>query len=109
MDVNASVALYAVGSDVEGAKIAKETGAKATDAVVAVLKAAWNRLTTDPQLVASMPQGRDGRSELEAAGSDAAQRQYGLLRRERIVVACASVNACSTHGKTWPIAGALRP
>jgi len=94
-DANASVALYAVTSDVEGAKIAQETANRSTKAVAGMLKSTRDRLTTDPHLVASMIQGvmvGVSRSLLE---SDAAQKQYDLLRRETILLACAYVNACS--------------
>jgi len=99
-DANASVALYAVSSDVEGAKIAQETANRSTKAVVGVLKSTRDRLTTDPHLVASMIQGvmvGVSRSLLE---SDAAQKQYDLLRRETIFLACAYVNACSEREET---------
>lgn len=99
-DANASVALYAVSSDVEGAKIAKETGTKANEAVVAMLQTARDRLTTDPQLVASMLQGVMVGVSRRLLESDAAQRQYELLRWETIFLACAYANACSTRGET---------
>jgi hypothetical protein len=56
-DANTSVALYAVSSDVDGAKIAQEMGIRFTQAMVGMLKTTSVQLTTDPQLVDSMLQG----------------------------------------------------
>src|SRR5712692_453331 len=56
-DAKTSVALYAVSSDVDGAEIVRKMGIKSNQAVAGMLKTASERLTTDPQLVASMLQG----------------------------------------------------
>ncbi len=55
-DAKASVALYAVSSDVDGAKIVQEMTIRSSKAVVGMLKTA-KELKADPQLVASMLQG----------------------------------------------------
>jgi AcrR family transcriptional regulator len=99
-DANASVALYAVSSDVERAKIAQETTNRSTKAVVGMLKSTRDRLTTDPHLVASMIQGVMVGVSRRLLESDAAQKQYDLLRRETIFLACAYVNACSEREET---------
>src|SRR3984957_15550450 len=52
-DAKTSVALHAVSSDVDGAKIVQEVGIRFNKAVVGMLKTAREQLTTDPQLVAS--------------------------------------------------------
>jgi AcrR family transcriptional regulator len=48
-DAKTSVALYAVSSDVDGAKIVQEMGIKSNQALVGMLMTARERLTTDPQ------------------------------------------------------------
>src|SRR5207244_11481603 len=68
-DAKASVALYSVSSDVEGARIAQEAGIRSNQAIVGMLKSA-RELTTDPQLAAAMLQlamSGGSRGRLEAA------------------------------------------
>jgi hypothetical protein len=72
-DVKTSVALYAVSSDVDGAKIVQETGIKCNKAVVGMLKT--------------------GREE-----STAPEQQYDILRQEMISLACAYLNAKTNPG-----------
>jgi AcrR family transcriptional regulator len=94
-DAKASVALYSVSSDIEGAKIVQETGIKSNKAVVGMLKTAREQLTTDPQLVATMLQGLMigvSRRLLEAT---APEKQFDTLRRELVFLACTYLNACS--------------
>ena len=94
-DAKASVALYSVSSDIEGAKIVQETGIKSNKAVVGMLKTAREQLTTDPQLVATMLQGvmaGVSRRMLEAADPE---KQFDTLRRELVFLARTYVNACS--------------
>src|SRR5271156_841615 len=51
-DGKTSVALYAVSADVDGARIARETGLRSNQAILAMLASAREPLTKDPQLVA---------------------------------------------------------
>ena len=62
-------------------------GIRANKAVVGMLKTTRERLTTDPQLVASMLQG----VMLE---STAPEKQLDTLRQETIFLASAYLNAC---------------
>jgi AcrR family transcriptional regulator len=94
-DANASVALYSVSSDIEGAKIAQETAIKSNKAVVGMLKTAREQLTTDPQLVASMLQSMMGGVSRRLLESTAPEKQFDTLRRELIFLACTYLNACS--------------
>ena len=55
----ASVALYSVSSDVDGAKIVQQSGIRFNKLIVEMLVTAREPLTQDPQLVASMLQGVD--------------------------------------------------
>lgn len=96
-DAKTSVALYAVSSDVDGAKIVHEVGVKSNKAIVGMLKTATEQLTTDLQLVASMLQGvmiGVSRRLLESA---APERQFERLRTELIFLACAYFKACSAR------------
>ena len=96
-DANTSVALYAVSSDVDGAKIVQEMGIKSNRAVVAMLKTAREPLTTDLQLVASMLQGVMGGVSRRLLESTAPEKQFDTLLQELIFLACAYLNACSTR------------
>jgi AcrR family transcriptional regulator len=96
-DAKASVALYSVSSDIEGAKIAQETAMKSNTAVVRMLKTARQQLTTDPQLVASMLQTVMGGVSRRLLESTAPEKQFDILRRELIFLACSYLNACSTR------------
>jgi AcrR family transcriptional regulator len=96
-DAKTSVALYAVSSDVDGAKIAQEMGIKTNKAVVGMLKTARDRLTTDPQLVASMLQGVMVGVSRRLLESTAPEKQFDILREEMIFLARAYVNACSAR------------
>ena len=90
-----SVALYSVGSDVDGAKIARQMGVRSNKAIVRMLASASEPLTVEPQLVASMLQGAMvgiSRRILESA-----EKEYDSLRGELIFLACAYVDACSAR------------
>ena len=96
-DAKTSVALYAVSSDVDGAKIAQEMGIKSNKAVVGMLKTAREQLTTDPQLVATMLQGAMVGVSRRLLESTAPEKQFDTLRQELIFLACAYLNACSAR------------
>ena len=90
-----SVALYAVSSDVDGAKIVQETGIKTNKAIIGMLNAAREPLTTDPQLVASMLQAAMAGVSRRLLESPAPEKQFEALRQELVFLACAYLNACS--------------
>jgi AcrR family transcriptional regulator len=94
-DAKASVALYSVSSDVEGAKIAQETGIRFNKAVVGMLKTAREQLTTDPQLVASMLQSVMAGVSRRLLESTAPEKQFDTLRSELTFLASTYLNACS--------------
>ena len=93
-DAKASVALYSVGSDIEGAKIAQEAGIRSNQAIVGMLKSA-RELTTDPQLAAAMLQSAMVGVSRRLLESAAPEKQFHTLRRELIFLACAYLNACT--------------
>jgi AcrR family transcriptional regulator len=93
-DVKASVALYSVSSDVDGAKIVQETGIRLNQAVVGMLKTASERITTDHQLVASMIQGVMVGVSRKLLESPAPEKQLDILRQEMIFLVRAYLSAC---------------
>jgi AcrR family transcriptional regulator len=96
-DVKASAALYAVSSDVDGAKIVQETGIRSNMAVASMLKTAKERITTDPQLVASMLQSVMVGVSRRLLESGAPEKQFDILRREMIFLAGAYLRACTAR------------
>ena len=96
-DAKTSAALYAVSSDVDGAKIVQEMAIKSNKAVVGMLKTARERLTADPQLVASMLQGVMVGVSRRLLESTAPEKQFDVLRQEMVFLACAYLNACSAR------------
>jgi AcrR family transcriptional regulator len=88
-DAKTSVALYSIGSDVDGAKIVQVMGIKCNRAVVAMLRTAREQLTTDPELVASMLQGVMAGVSRRLLESSDPQKQFDALRQELIFCACA--------------------
>ena len=81
-DAKTSVALYAVSSDVDGAKMAQQMGLRANKAIVAMLASACEPLTKDPELVAAMLQGAMGGISRRLLEADAPEKQFDTLRRE---------------------------
>jgi AcrR family transcriptional regulator len=94
-DVKTSVALYAVSSDVDGAKIAKQMGQRSSKAIVAMLAGAREPLTRDLQLVASMLQSAMVGVSRRLLESDAPEEHFETLRQELILLARAYLDACS--------------
>lgn len=97
-DVKRSVALYAVGSDVDGARITRQTGIRSNKAMVEMLKTAREQLTTDPQLIASMLQGAMVGVSRRLLESGAPEKQLDSVRSELIFFACAYLDACTARG-----------
>ena len=96
-DPKTSVALYSVSSDVDGAKIVQQMGARSNKAIVRMLMSAPEPLATDPQLVAWMLQGMMVGVSRRMLESSALEEQFGILRGELIFVACAYLDACSVR------------
>lgn len=92
-----SVALFAVSSDVDGARIVREMGIRSNAAIVAMLKTAPEQFTSDPQLVASMLQGIMVGISRRLLESAAPEKEFDTLRQEMIFVACSYLNACSAR------------
>jgi AcrR family transcriptional regulator len=96
-DANTSAALYAVSSDVDGAKIARQMGERSHAAIVRMIDSAAEPLHVDTHLVATMLYGvmvGVSRRLLEAKSP---QRQLESLRQEMIFLACAYLKASAAR------------
>jgi AcrR family transcriptional regulator len=96
-DVKRSVAVYAVASDLDGARITRYTGSRSNKAMVEMLKTAKEQLTTDPQLIASMLQGAMVGVSRRLLESSAPEKQLDSVRRELVFFACAYLDACTVR------------
>jgi AcrR family transcriptional regulator len=96
-DVNTSLALYSVGSDLDAAKIVEQVGNGITKAVAEMLVTAREQLSEDPRLVASILQGTMAGVSRRLLESRSPERNVEAFRRELIVLACAYLNACSVQ------------
>jgi AcrR family transcriptional regulator len=96
-DTKTSAALYAVSSDVDGAKIVQKMGGRSNKAIVRMLASSREPLMSDPQLVAAMLEGAMVGVSRRMLESDAPEKQVEALRRELIFVACAYLDACSSR------------
>lgn len=94
-DAKTSVALYAVSSDVDGAKIVKQMGARSNTAIVAMLAGTCDPLNKDPQLMAAMLQGAMVGVSRRLLESAAPVKQFDALRPELISMVCAYLKGCS--------------
>ena len=94
-DPKASAALYAVSSDVEGARLAKQMGLQSIHAIAKMLATACECLRKDPQLVALMLYSAMSGVSRKLLESDDPERQLGPLREELIELACAYVQTRS--------------
>jgi hypothetical protein len=101
-DAKTSVALYSVSSDVDGAKIVQQMGARFDKAIVRRLATACEPLTTDPQLIASILQGAMVGVSRRTLESGAPEKQFATLSQELIFAACAHLDACSTRLPAQP-------
>ena len=95
----ASVALYSVSSDLDGARISREMSQKANRAIVAMLATAKNELATDPQLVASMLQATMVAVSRRLLESASPESDYEGLRDELVFLACTYLRARSKGGE----------
>ena len=96
-DAKASVALYSVSSDVDGAKIVEQMGVRSNKAIVRMLATACEPLAKDPQLVASMLQGAMNGVSRRLLESGAPEKHFDALRQELIFFVCAYLKACSVR------------
>jgi len=105
-DAKTSAALYAVSSDVDGAKIVQQIVVRYKQAIVRMLFTSSESLATDPELVASMLQGAVGGVIRTILESSAPELQLDALRDELIFVACSYLDACSARALVHTVVAA---
>jgi AcrR family transcriptional regulator len=94
-DPKASVALYAVSSDLDGAKIVQRLRLRANRAIVGLLASALEPLSKDPQVVASMLQSAMFGVSQRLLESSTPERELSTLREELTYLVNAYLEACS--------------
>lgn len=90
-----SVALHAVSSDLDGAKIVQRVRGRVNRAIVSVLASAREPLRKDPQVVASMLQSAMFGVSQRLLESSAPEKELNPLRDELIYLVNAYLEACS--------------
>ena len=94
-----SVALYAVSSDVDGAKIVQQMGDRANKAIVAMFSTAREPLKKDLRLVTTVLQGAMAGVSRRLLESGAPEKHFEPLRQELIFLATTFLEACTTPRK----------
>ena len=94
-DPKASVALYLVSSDVDGARITRETGQKVSRAIRAMLATAREQLKREPEVVTSMLRGAMNGVSRRLLESASPELDYERLRDELVFLVCGYLHACS--------------
>lgn len=97
-NIKTSLAMYSVSSDVDGAKIARQTGLHSGKAIAAMLESSPQPLATDPQLVAAMLASAMAGVSRRLLESPAPEKHLGPLKQELIFLARAYLMACSRRG-----------
>jgi len=93
-DPKKSRALYAVSSDVEGAKIAASAVTRVNHAIVGLLESAPEVLTTDLQLIATVLQSTIAGVKRQLLESDMPEVQFEVMQRELVLIVRSYVRAC---------------
>ncbi len=93
-DPRKSRALYAVSSDVEGAKIAASAMARVNNAIVGLLQSAPEVLKADLRLMATVLQSTIAGVKRHLLESDMPEAQFDLMQRELVLVVRGYVRAC---------------
>jgi AcrR family transcriptional regulator len=94
-DPKASVALYSVSSDVDGARIAREASSKAVHSIATMLASSGDELSTDPEIVAAMLQATLAGVSRRLLESASPEQEYKTLRDELVFLVSTYVCACS--------------
>ncbi len=103
-----SVALYSVSSDVDGAKIMQESGARSQLAIARMLASAPQPPASDPALTASLIVGTLGGVSRRMLEAGSPRKLFEAMRQELITCLCAYVEAGSASGAAADSAAALR-
>ncbi|MGC2403836.1 MAG: TetR/AcrR family transcriptional regulator [Acidobacteriaceae bacterium] len=94
-DAKASVALYSVSSDVDGARILQQMELRSNHALISMLASSPERLRKDPRLVASMLQGAMSGVSRRLLESGALEMEVDAVREELILLARSYLEASS--------------
>ncbi len=93
----ASVAMYSVSSDVDGAKIAKFLDIRSNKAIAKMLASSCEPIGKNPQLVASILMGALGGVSRRLLESGAPEKEIDSVRQELILFVSSYLNACSAR------------
>jgi AcrR family transcriptional regulator len=93
-DPKKSRALYAVSSDVEGAKITAGAVTRVNQTIVGLLQSAPEVLTTNLQLMATVLQSTIAGVKRQLLESDMPEAQFEVMQRELVLVVRSYVRAC---------------
>jgi len=93
-DPKKSRALYAVSSEVEGAKIAAVAVRRVNNKIVGLLESAPEVLKTDLQLMAAVLQSTIAGMKRQLLESDMPEAQFEEMQRELVLVVRSYVRAC---------------
>jgi AcrR family transcriptional regulator len=93
-DPKKSRALYAVSSDVEGARIVADAVSRVNNAIVGLLQSAPEALTTDLRLIATMLQSTIAGVKRQLLESDMPEAQFEVMQRELMLMVRSYVRAC---------------
>ena len=96
-DPKKSRALYAVSSDVEGAKVAASAVARVNNAIVELLRSAPEVLATDLRLMATVLQSTIAGVKRQLLESDTPEADFKVMERELVLVVRNYVRACVAH------------
>ena len=94
-DPKVSVALYAISSDVDGVRLARQVGLHFNQAIADMFASSGESLDTDPAPVASTIQSAMAGVSRRILESPSPEKQLAPLRGELIRMACAYLDACS--------------
>lgn len=95
-DVRTSAALYSVSSDVDGARIVQQMGARSNKAIVAMFATTNDRFTRDPQLIALMLQATMVGVSRRLLESPAPEKHFESARQELLFLVRAYLEACTS-------------
>jgi AcrR family transcriptional regulator len=90
-----SVALYAISSDIDGVRLARQVGLHFNQAITDMFATTSDPLDTDPTLVASVLQAAMAGVSRRILESPSPVQQLAPLGKELIRMACAYLDACS--------------
>ena len=93
-DLKGSRAMYAISSDVEGAKVASAGMARVHGQIVTLLQSAPETLTTDVRLVATVLQSTIAGVKRQLLESQAAEVPFEAMQRELVLVLRSYLRAC---------------